>query len=162
MMFYIGAVMYRSYSPEDFAQLYVVEEVCFQPPFRFARRYMQQLVTSVDAATWIAEEDGRMAGFAIVQWGREEDEWTAYLQTIEVLPEVRGRGVGAELLLRSEESARAAGAERIWLHVDEENAEAIRLYGRCGYIFEGRQEDYYQRGRAALIGGKRLGSALTG
>jgi ribosomal-protein-alanine N-acetyltransferase len=155
-------VVYRFYKPEDFAQLYAVEEVCFQPPFRFARRYMQQLVNDADTATWIAEEDGRIAGFAIVEWGREADECIAYLQTIEVLPDARGGGVGAGLLLRTEESARAAGAERIWLHVDAENASAIRLYERFGYAFEGRQENYYPRGRAALIGVKRLGSAETG
>ena len=147
---------YRLYTAEDFAQLYAIEEVCFQPPFRFGRGYMRQLVNDSDAATWIAEEDGCMEGFAIVQWAREENEFVAYLMTIEVMPETRGRGVGAELLARSEESARAAGAARIWLHVDEENEGAIRLYRRLGYVFEGRHENYYPRGRAALIGAKRL------
>jgi len=156
-MFYIWAVVYRLYIPEDFARLYAVEEACFQPPFRFARGYMRQLVNDSDAATWIVEEDGRMEGFAIVQWGREKSEFIAYLMTIEVMPETRGRGVGAELLARSEESARAAGAARIWLYVDEENAGAIRLYRKWGYLFEGRHENYYPRGRAALIGVKALG-----
>lgn len=118
---------------------------------------MKQLVSDADAATWIAEEDGRMAGFAIVQWGSEAGEGIAYLQTIEVLPEARGRGVGAALLTRSEEAARAAGAARIWLHVDEENADAIRMYQRHGFVFEGRHENYYPQGRAALIAEKLLG-----
>jgi ribosomal-protein-alanine N-acetyltransferase len=117
---------------------------------------MRQLVNDCDAATWIAEEDGQMAGFAIVQWGRKEVELVAYLMTIEVMPEARGSGVGAELLLRSEESAREAGCALIWLHVDEENEGAIRLYKRFDYVFEGRHENYYPRGRAALIGTKRL------
>jgi ribosomal protein S18 acetylase RimI-like enzyme len=150
-------VQYRLYKPEDFASLYSIEEVCFQTPLRFGRRYMKQLVSDADAATWIAEEDGRMAGFAIVQWGSEAGEGIAYLQTIEVLPEARGRGVGAALLTRSEEAARAAGAARIWLHVDEENADAIRMYQRHGFVFEGRHENYYPQGRAALIAEKLLG-----
>ncbi|MGD0734254.1 MAG: N-acetyltransferase [Terracidiphilus sp.] len=149
-------MVYRLYLPEDFEALYAIEEVCFLPPFRFGRRYMKHLVSSPDAATWIAEEGGRMAGFAIVQWGREADETIAYLQTIEVMPEVRGGGVGAELLMRSEESARAVGADRIWLHVDEENGSAIRMYQRHGYVVEGRHENYYPRGRAALIAEKKL------
>jgi ribosomal protein S18 acetylase RimI-like enzyme len=143
--------------PEDFAELYAVEEVCFQPPFRFGRGYMRQLVRDPDAATWVAEDDGGMAGFAIVQWGRETGEVIAYLMTIEVMPESRERGVGAGLLLHSEGSARAAGAVRIWLHVDEENASAIRMYQRHGYVFEGRHENYYPRGRAALVAEKLLG-----
>jgi ribosomal protein S18 acetylase RimI-like enzyme len=149
-------VLYRAYKPEDFAQLYAVEEVCFQPPFRFSRGYMRQLVIDLDAATWIAEEEGRIAGFAIVDLGYEIDTVIAYLQTIEVMPLARGQGVGAGLLARCEESARMAGATRIRLHVDEENAVAINLYERHGYVFESRHENYYPRGRAALIGEKVL------
>lgn len=148
---------YRLYKPEDFPLLYAIEEVCFQIPLRFGRRYMKQLVSRADAATWIAEENGRLAGFAIVQWEREAGEGIAYLQTIEVLPDARGLGVGAALLARSEEAARAAGAARIWLHVDEENAGAIRMYERHGYVFDGRHENYYPHGHAALIAEKVLG-----
>jgi ribosomal protein S18 acetylase RimI-like enzyme len=154
-------VVYRLYTPEDFAQLYAIEEVCFEHPFRFGRQYMRHLVDSSDAATWIAEEDGRMVGFSIAEWGREQGKRIAYLQTIEVTPEARGGGVGAELLRLCEDSARVAGAQRIWLHVDAENESAIRLYQRNRYVFEGRQENYYPRGRAALIAAKALGQAAA-
>ncbi len=97
-----------------------------------------------------------MAGFAIVEWNREPDEMTAYIQTIEVAPERRGCGVGHELLGRIESPARLAGARRIWLHVEVSNAGAIRLYEAKGYRCEDRQENYYPRGRSALIYVKRL------
>jgi ribosomal protein S18 acetylase RimI-like enzyme len=156
-MVYSDAVPLRAYQPADFAALYAVEELCFQPPFRFSRALMRELVADPDSATWIAEEEGQMAGFAIVQWGREGADVIAYLKTIEVLPALRARGLGAELLAACERSARAAGASLLWLHVDEENAGAIRLYQRHGYVFEGRQERFYPQGRAALIGAKVLG-----
>ncbi|MGA3046642.1 MAG: N-acetyltransferase [Terracidiphilus sp.] len=149
-------VLYRLYKPEDFTALYEIEEICFQPPFRFGRGYMRQLVSSADAATWIAEEDGQMAGFAIVEWELETDGTIAYIQTLEVDPEQRGAGVGAELLRRVEGSARMAGADRIWLHVDAENGGAIRLYERHGYRINGREENYYAHGRAALVYSKAL------
>jgi ribosomal protein S18 acetylase RimI-like enzyme len=104
----------------------------------------------------MAEEDGQMTGFAIVEWNRKPDEMIAYIQTIEVAPERRGCGVGHELIGRIESSARLAGARRIWLHVEVSNAGAIRLYEAHGYRCEGRQENYYPRGRSALIYGKRL------
>jgi ribosomal protein S18 acetylase RimI-like enzyme len=147
-------VIYRRYTPEDFIPLYALEERCFQPPSRFDRRYMRSLVNRETVATWIAEENGQIAGFAIVEWSKSKV--TAYIQTIEVAPEMRGRGVGRELLGRIESSARHAGADLIWLHVEEVNAAAIRLYEAQGYRCEGRQEDYYPLGRAALIYGKRL------
>jgi ribosomal protein S18 acetylase RimI-like enzyme len=154
-------MLYRPYIPQDFDQLYALEELCFEPPYRFSRRYMHQLVNCANVATWMAEEDGQMAGFAIVEWNQEPDEMTAYIQTIEVAPEKRGCGVGRELLSRIEGSARLAGTSLIWLHVEVANAGAIRLYEAHGYLCEGRRENYYPRGRSALIYGKRLDSALN-
>lgn len=150
-------MLYRLFKPEDFAALYAIEEVCFQPPHRFSRSYMQQLLRQADTATWIAEDAGQMRGFGIVEWAREGAGLVAYVQTLEVLPEARGQGAGAELLKRMDESATAAGAEAIWLHVDAENRAAIRLYEKAGYEPRSKHRDYYGRGRAALVYAKQLG-----
>jgi ribosomal protein S18 acetylase RimI-like enzyme len=149
-------VCYRMYRPEDFNALYAVEEVCFAPPFRFGRAAMRRIVEEPKTATWIAADEGGMAGFAVVEWFPTRGGTNAYIQTIEVMPERRGHGVGAELLDRVEQSAREAGARAIGLHVDAENASAIRLYERLGYACEGRREGYYPQGRAALIYVKRF------
>lgn len=149
-------MLYRLYSTEDFAAIYAIEEVCFQPPQRFSRAYMRQLVRQPDAATWIAEQDGRICGFGLVEWARKAGETVAYIQTLEVLPSARGQGVGGELLRRIEGSVRGAGAATIWLHVDAENAVAIRVYERDGYSLTGREEDYYGRGKPGLVYAKPL------
>ena len=153
-------MLYRLYQPEDFAALYAIEEVCFEPPFRFSRATLRRLTASAHAATWIAEEDGTMAGFALVEWGDAGGDPTgsivAYIQTIEVAPENRRLGIGGELMRRVEHSAQAAGARTIWLHVDAENASAVRLYEAHGYRHQGREANYYPRGRAALIYAKPL------
>jgi ribosomal protein S18 acetylase RimI-like enzyme len=151
-------VDYRPYTTEDFAALFAIEEACFQPPFRFGRRMMQRLVNSPHGATWIAVEEERLAGFAIVEWTEETSGVVGYIQTIEVAPDWRGQGIGGELLLRAEGSALAAGAQGIRLHVDVENAAAIRLYETNGYQNEGRAEGFYALGRAALVYGKPLGA----
>jgi ribosomal protein S18 acetylase RimI-like enzyme len=149
-------VLYRLYIPRDIKELYAIEEVCFEPSQRFGRRYMQQLIDRPDSATWIAEQDGRMAGFSIVEWVQEAGGVVAYVETIEVLPAERGQGVGGELLDRIEDSSRAASADLIWLHVDAGNAGAIQLYEARGYLCEGREEEYYGVGQAALVYAKRL------
>ncbi len=142
---------YRLYAPTDFPALYAVEELCFEPAFRFSRPYMRQLIESAESATWIAEEDADLIGFSIVEWRAEGGKLSAYIQTLEVHPVFRGRGVGAELLSRAESSASAAGAHIIELHVDVENAAAIHLYESRGYAREGREEHYYARHRAAYV-----------
>jgi len=161
---------YRLFQHDDFHDLYAIEEVCFQPPERFTRRYMRQLIASPDAATWIAEQTtamagvpgdrslslGCMAGFAIVEWAQQITGIVAYIATIEVLPEHRGSGIGAELLRRLEGSANAERAVQIWLHVDAENTAAIQLYERSGYCNSGRADHFYARNRPASIYVKNL------
>jgi ribosomal-protein-alanine N-acetyltransferase len=147
---------YRLYLPADFPQLYSIEQLCFQPPFRFPRPYMHQLIANPNSATWIAEEDQQMTGFAIVDWAQHDTQTiayvqTAYIQTIEVAPTHRKRGIATELLQRVETSAIAAAAQILQLHVAEENASAIRLYQSHGYQPQGREENYYAPGIPALI-----------
>ena len=147
---------YHLFEHSDFDELYAIEEVCFQPPERFSRRYMRDLIASPETATWIAEDRGRMAGFAIAEWTRQTTGVVAYIATIEVLPHFRNLGIGAELLRRLEGTASAEGAVMIWLHVDAENTRAIRLYERVGYQNTGRAADYYARNRPAAIYAKSL------
>ena len=158
-------MLYRPYLPADFPQLYSIEQLCFQPPFRFPRPYMRQLIANPNSATWISEstpaestpaaQDHQMTGFAIVDWDTQAQQ-TAYIQTLEVAPAHRRRGIATELLRLVETSAIAAGAKILWLHVAEENASAIRLYQHHGFQPQGREENYYAPGIPALIFSKPL------
>jgi [ribosomal protein S18]-alanine N-acetyltransferase len=151
-------MLYRLFKSEDFEALYAVEKICFQPPFRFGRAFMRSIVEASNGATWIAEEAGKMAGFAVVEWELEAHNF-ANLATIEVLPEDRGRGVAGELLRRIESSSSSAGASSLWLHVDATNTDAIRLYEKHGFALQGKDDHYYARDRSALIYRKRLKDA---
>jgi ribosomal-protein-alanine N-acetyltransferase len=53
---------------------------------------------------------------------------------IAMIPEVRGRGWGRELIKQAIELARRAGAERIVLAVDAANQPAIRIYQALGFF----------------------------
>lgn len=144
---------YRLNRPEDSEALYAIETICFQPPQRFSRAYLEQVTRARHGATWVAEgKDGRLAGFAVVEWKRLRTGGVAgYVVTIEVLPEERRQGVGGELLRKVEGAAEAAGAEAIWLHVDERNVEAQRLYRRHGYMEAGTASDFYGPGQGAQL-----------
>ena len=150
----------RPYLPSDFTALYTIEEICFAPALRFSREYMRNLLRRSSAAAWIVEENERMIGFSVVCWKRERLGVVAYIETIEVLPEDRGKGSAGELLRCMEASARKVDAVVIWLHVAENNASAIRLYDAHGYQFKGREENYYQDGNAALAMWKPLREGL--
>ena len=144
-------MIFRRYASADFPQLYAIEEACFEPPLRFGRPYMRSLVRNPETVTWVAEVDGRLAGFAIIEWSGVPGDMVGYIQTIEVGPDYRRRGIGLTLLRKLEDSARAASAKQIWLHVDTENEAAIRLYRSEGYVPKGRHAGYYGRSRDAEI-----------
>ena len=112
---------------------------------------MRQLIRDPASKTWIAEEQEEMAGFAIIFWAQPSEQPLAYIQTLEVAPTQRKRGIAGELLRRLEESARMAGAHVIWMHVAETNTPAIRLYEAHGYSQQGREENYYAKDIAALL-----------
>ena len=67
--------------------------------------------------------------------------------------------MGVELLRWLEDSAAAAGAVGIWLHVDAANAAAIRVYEKSRYRLSGKEENYYGRGKPALVYAKLFGES---
>ena len=57
----------------------------------------------------------------------------AWLEDMVVHPELRGGGIGEQLLQTAIVKARAAGCRRITLLTDAVNDRAIRFYGRAGF-----------------------------
>jgi [ribosomal protein S18]-alanine N-acetyltransferase len=162
MASYFLPMRYRYYRPDDFTALYAIEELCFEPPLRFGRRSMRQLVDSPANTTWIALEGNVMAGFGIVEPVETPRELRAYIPTLEVAPTMRRRGVGRDLLRRLERSAARINAGSIWLHVDTANAAAIRLYELQGYLLAGRAPGFYSKDHDAFLYGKPLQAGHAG
>ncbi|HEY8351601.1 MAG TPA: ribosomal protein S18-alanine N-acetyltransferase [Sphingomonadales bacterium] len=61
-----------------------------------------------------------------------------------VLPDFRRSGRGKMLLLAAIIAARAQGARRIHLEVDEHNEAARKLYEALGFEVVGRRKNYYR------------------
>lgn len=148
----------RLYQPEDFAALYAIEEQCFEPPFRFSLRTMRELLAAQSARAWIAESDGAMAGFAILEVTHGPELAHAYIDTLEVAPRFRMQGLGAALLMQCERTALGANAAVLWLHVAAENDAAIRLYEAHGFEQLATEKNFYARGRHAHVYSKALHS----
>lgn len=83
----------------------------------------------------------RMRGFAISRLAADEAE----ILTIAVDSAWRGRGVGRDLMREHLSRATLSGARAMFLEVDQDNAAAIALYTRFGFLKVGRREGYYRR-----------------
>jgi GNAT superfamily N-acetyltransferase len=78
----------------------------------------------------VAEVGGEPVGSAILTpYGDGEVK----LSKLFLKPELRGLGLGREMLERSEAEAKAGGYRRIFLRTRERYAEAVRLYERAGW-----------------------------
>ncbi|MFF5470600.1 GNAT family N-acetyltransferase [Streptomyces achromogenes] len=106
-----------------------------------------------DSRTFVAQgASGDLAGFVTVSYSGWNRRLT--VESIEVAPEHRGRGVGRALMGLAAEFARERGAGHIWLEVSNVNAPAIHAYRRMGFAFCGLDTTLYDgtpsRGEQAL------------
>lgn len=67
----------------------------------------------------------------------EPGSW--YVNAVAVQPAYRGRGIGSRLMALALEQAGRSGCGRLSLVVAEENATAVALYRRLGYVEQARR-----------------------
>jgi GNAT superfamily N-acetyltransferase len=96
-----------------------------------------------DSATFVAELDGEVVGFASVGRSRD-DEDEGELYAIYLHPSCWDRGIGRSLLERSEQWLRTSGFERALLWVLEGNERGQRFYRAAGWERDGRKVDTFQ------------------
>ena len=141
----------REYRRGDVPAMYALDIECFAPVFRFTERAMRRFAEAQGAITLLAEDDGQLAGFAIVQIEPSGDRAAGYVVTLDVAPAWRGKGLGRRLMTEMESRAAAAGASVMELHVYEGNAAALRLYESLGYAKAGVQPGFYARGLNGVV-----------
>ena len=66
-------------------------------------------------------------------WPELDDGARLYITEVAVAPRLRRRGVALALLRAAEGHAREGGVQALYLHVEANNAAALRLYRRAGF-----------------------------
>jgi ribosomal-protein-alanine N-acetyltransferase len=100
---------------------------------------------------------GRLRGFVLSRLAADEAE----ILTIAVDAAHQGKGVGRALLSENLRQAANARAKAMFLEVAEDNAPALTLYKRFGFVKVGERAGYYRRAdgtrATALVMRKLLG-----
>ncbi|HEY7719928.1 MAG TPA: GNAT family N-acetyltransferase [Pedococcus sp.] len=91
------------------------------------------------------DKAGHPVGFVTVS-----DAW---VDQVGVVPEWRGRGLGAHLVARTLTKLAREGRTESWLAVNVDNPGARELYERLGYAAHGTRARYAHPGRVAAMGG---------
>jgi ribosomal-protein-alanine N-acetyltransferase len=88
----------------------------------------------------VAEIDGDVVGYGIVAMGAGE----SHILNLCVRSDLRGHGVGRQMLMLLLERARQAGMSEAFLEVRPSNRLAITLYQSVGFVQVGLRRGYYQ------------------
>lgn len=142
----------RAYRHGDWENMYALDLQCFEPAFRFSRRAMRGFAEANGAISILAEAQGVLAGFCVVQM----EEHVGYVVTLDVSPTQRRQGLASRLMSEVEAKVRAARGVAMALHVFPGNEGAVRFYQEIGYQQLGVAKDFYGRDRDAFLFGKSL------
>lgn len=146
----------RAAIPEDYPSLYALDQACFVPGISWSKAELQYFLRYPGNLTVVAEEDGRIAGFAIAGTQRRRGARVGRLITIDVDPGLRRRGIGNRLMQTIEERLRAESATAVLLEVAVDNLAAQEFYTRHGFVKTGRIPGYYLDRIDALVMEKQL------
>lgn len=85
-------------------------------------------------AYYVIEQGGRVAAQLMItyEWSDWRCKTVWWIQSVYVVPELRGRGLYRRLYHEVQARARAAGAAGLRLYVDARNTDAQAVYARLG------------------------------
>ena len=117
--------------------------------FQWDDHYPNAAVFEKDVALeqlWVAELDGKLVGVAAITTDQEPEyaqvgwdltETAIVVHRLAVDPDVRGRGIAAQLLAQADEVARQRGIDVLRIDTNTQNEATQRLFPKAGYIFAG-------------------------
>ncbi len=113
-----------------------------------ARRYLEELYEEDPDCFFVAEEDGKIAGFIFCNrfwYSKFERSQVGEIHEIVVLPEFRHEGIGRELIERAMEFL---GDDKIELWVGAKNTKALDFYRKLGFEQKERVGNWVRMVRA--------------
>lgn len=137
----------RPARPGDIAPLVELENASFNGD-RLTPRHFRHLLTKGSTACVVAEDGGRLAGYALVLF--KAGTKFARLYSFAVDGRWRRQGIGRRLLAAAERAARERGSSHMRLEVRPDNSAAIAFYRDAGYGELGIRRDFYEDHADAL------------
>jgi [ribosomal protein S18]-alanine N-acetyltransferase len=158
------SIRIREYRPEDFDQLWRLDQACFAPGIAYSRFELMYYIRGRRAFTLVVDDaNDKILGFAVAECrsarrgiGRTVSSCTGHVITLDVREEVRRSGVGTMLMDAVESRFRELGCDVAHLETAVDNVRAISFYRRRGYTVLSTIPRYYLGRLDALVMGKKL------
>jgi len=119
-----------------------IEKKCFPGKVAYSKYQLEYLILNVNSDCLVEKEDGVIRAFLIVTY--RQRSLICNIETIDVDPSFKNRGIGLKLLKAAEVEMKRRGMRWSQLEVSEGNEAALKVYKNAGYEFKKRLEGYYK------------------
>lgn len=147
----------REYRFSDFAELWQLDQECFEPGISYSRAELMHYIRRRGAFTLVAEQEKsaehQIAGFVIAE---REQTSLGHIITIDIGGKARRQGLGSRLMEAAEQRLAQLGCPAVYLETAVNNQAAIAFYKRLGYFIVKTIPRYYQNRLDALVMAKKL------
>jgi ribosomal-protein-alanine N-acetyltransferase len=146
-----AGVVLRDMTDADVPAVHALERALFPVDAWPEQMFRDELSQPETRRYYVAEEAGPEGNRIVAYAGLLCVQPIADVQTIAVVPEREGRGIGSAVLAELIAEARRRGAEDVLLEVRADNPRAQALYRRFGFAQIHLRRRYYRDGADALI-----------
>ena len=127
---------------DEIDRIFEIEQKCFPREVAYSKRQLEYLILNANSDCLVEKQDGVIRAFLIVTFRR--GSLTCNIETIDVDPAFKNKGIGLKLLKAAETDMKRRGIRWSQLEVSEGNESALQLYKKAGYNFKERLEGYYR------------------
>ncbi len=136
-----GQAVIRPVSSYDLEQIVDLERRCFPFEIAYSPRQLEYLIYRANSACFADAIQEQLRGFIVVLF--RSKSLVAGIETLNVDPVFRGKGIGRRLLQVAEFDMVHRGIKRARLEVSTGNYGALQLYEKVGFEHCMLLKDYY-------------------
>jgi ribosomal-protein-alanine N-acetyltransferase len=145
-------LLIEKFAPSNLNEILEIEKNAFEKKETFPKEYFLELSKRWPEGFLVARIDRETVGYAI----GEKNKDSGLIISIAVKKEWRRKGIGRKLIEKLLENFKKEGMKIVFLHVREENKEAINFYRALGFKIIELVENYYSNGENAYLMEKTL------
>ena len=142
----------EKFNPLNLNEILEIERNAFEKKETFPKEYFLEVFKKWPEGFLVAKINKEIVGYAI----GEKNENSGLIISVAVKKEWRRRGIGKKLIEKLLENFKKEGIKKIFLHVREENKEAINFYQALGFRIIELIGNYYSSGENAYLMEKTL------
>lgn len=122
--------------------IFKIEQKCFPGKISYSKRLLENLILKANNTCLVEKKENVIRGFIIVTY--RSGSLTCSIETIDVDPAFKNKGIGVKLLKAAEIEMVQKGMSWSQLEVSEGNEAALSVYEKAGYKFKEKLKGYYK------------------